>query len=87
MIVSGGKGILLNGVFSPKTCRTMVPIKFNSSWASLSSTVGNDNPGKDYDSSNGADDKPSDVAGKENVGTIYDKLCMRQCKSDILHME
>ena len=27
-------------------------------------TVGNDNPGKDYDSSNGADDKPSDVAGK-----------------------
>ena len=26
--------------------------------------VGNDNPGKDYDSSNGADDKPSDVAGK-----------------------
>ena len=24
---------------------------------------------------------------KKYVGTIYDKLCMRQCKSDILHME
>ena len=29
----------------------------------------------------------SNIYKKENVGTIYDKLCMRQCKSDILHME
>ena len=30
----------------------------------MSETVGSDNPGKDYDSSNSADDKPSDIAGK-----------------------
>ena len=40
-------------------------------------SVGNDNPGKDYDSSNGADDKPSDVAKCLGQKWLVEETCRK----------